>query len=231
MRPSWNSIVVTDALVVLDMTRVLLVRHGQSVANCEKFFAGSLDSPLTALGVSQAELTAQYIANNYQVDGVYSSDLQRAYITAKALADRIGQQVIALQDLREINGGQWQGRKFEILPQMFPQSYGLWLSDIGNAACDGGESVAQMQSRVMNALHRIVLDNPGKTVVIATHGTPIRSIQCACEGKSLAQMKDVKWVSNASVSQLIFEDNRFRIEQISYDAHLGQLTSVLPANC
>ena len=179
----------------------------------------------------QAELTANYIVQNFHVDGVYSSDLQRAFMTAKVLADRLGQQVIACPDLREIYGGQWEGKPFDQLQILCPKTYGTWLSDIGNAVCDGGESVAQMQLRVVEALKRIALDNPGKTLALVCHGTPIRSVQCLCEGKTLSEMKDVKWVSNASVSQLVFEDNRFYMEQISSDDHLGELISVLPANC
>ena len=64
-----------------------MIRHGQSCANVEKYFAGHLNSPLTALGVSQAQLTAQYIFQHYCVDHVYASDLDRAYLTGKAVAD------------------------------------------------------------------------------------------------------------------------------------------------
>ena len=60
------------------MTRLLFVRHGQSEANLEGVFAGQIDPALTELGYRQAECTAEFIAKTYQVDAVYSSDLQRA---------------------------------------------------------------------------------------------------------------------------------------------------------
>lgn len=216
---------------MLDMTRLLLVRHGQSQTNLDGIFAGSWDSPLTDLGVRQAELTAEHIAKHYCVDCVYASDLQRAFVTGKTVADQFGLDVTVVTGMREIHGGLWEHRPFDLLPQEFPESYGVWLQDIGNATCDGGESVSELQQRVLTALFQIAEENPEKTVVIATHGTPIRAIQCFCEGKTLNEMKDIKWVSNASITEILFENNRLQIENVSYDAHLGMLTSVLPATC
>lgn len=213
------------------MTRIVLVRHGQSVANVEKFFAGHYDSPLTALGFQQAALTARYIASHYKVDMVYASDLQRAYATGKAIADCFCLGVVKESSFREINAGLWEKMPYEQLPVLFPDSYSVWLHNIGKVKCDGGESVAQLQKRVVDAVFSVAEKHPDSTVVIATHATPIRAVQCFCEGKSLDEMKDVPWVSNASVTELVYEDNQLRLEQVSYDLHLGQLKSVLPDKC
>lgn len=213
------------------MNRVLMIRHGQSCANVEKFFAGHLNSPLTALGVRQAELTAQYIFRHYQVDCVYASDLDRAYMTGKAVADLFGLPVTKEPCFREIYAGQWEGEPYESLPKRFSETYCVWLTDIGHAVCDGGESVAILHNRVVEAMERICRNNPDKTIVVATHATPIRTFQCHCEGKSLDCLKDVPWVSNASVSSFLYENGVFKKEFVSYEAHLGQLTSVLPKNC
>ena len=67
-------------------TTLIIVRHGESEANGSKRFAGHLDIPLSAKGLKQAELTAGYIKENYHVDAVYASDLQRAYHTALPIA-------------------------------------------------------------------------------------------------------------------------------------------------
>ena len=213
------------------MTRIVLVRHGQSVANVEKFFAGHYDSPLTALGFQQAALTARYIASHYKVDMVYASDLQRAYATGKAIADCFCLGVVKESSFREINAGLWEKMPYEQLPERLPDSYSVWLNNIGKVTCDGGESVAQLQKRVVDAVFSVAEKHPDSTVVIATHATPIRAVQCFCEGKSLDEMKDVPWVSNASVTELVYEDNQLRLEQVSYDLHLGQLKSVLPDKC
>lgn len=211
------------------MTRLLIVRHGNSQANAQGIFAGFTDSPLTELGLLQAEKTASYIAENYQVDAVYASDLQRAFVTGKAVADKLGLPVTPTKAMREIFAGQWEGQAFDELDKL--PSYHTWKTDIGNATCDGGESVRQLQSRVLTELTRIARENPGKTVVIVSHGTPIRAIQCFCQGKSLEEMKDIPWVSNASVTELCYEDEKFTPVSVGYDAHLEGVRSVLPANC
>ena len=91
---------------------MILVRHGESDANIKKIFAGHLDIDLTNRGYEQAELAAQYIRENYVVDKIYSSDLKRAYNTAKVIAKRFDLPIEALTELREIDAGDWQGKRF-----------------------------------------------------------------------------------------------------------------------
>ena len=92
------------------MTRLILVRHGQSQANEKRNFAGQTDSPLTDLGKEQALLTAEYISENYKVDVVYASDLQRAYYTGQKIAEKCGVPIIKCQGLREIFVGEWENK-------------------------------------------------------------------------------------------------------------------------
>ncbi len=180
------------------MTTFLLIRHGESMANTEKRFAGHLDIPLSPLGEQQAEITATHIAAHYAVDAVYASDLQRAYHTGKAVADKLHIPIYADKALREICAGDWESVSFDDLQTRFPSTYAVWLSDIGNAVCDNGETVAGLQERFLTALRRIASENDGKTIAIATHATPIRSLQCHCEGKPLGEMYAVPWATNAS---------------------------------
>lgn len=210
------------------MTTLLLIRHGESLANVEGRFAGHLDAPLSATGQAQAAITAEYIRSHYTVDDVYASDLARAFDTGKAVADRFGLPTNPDSDLREIFAGDWEGAVYDELPKQFPASFHTWLTDIGNAVCDGGESVAHLQGRVLTALRRIAAEHDGQTVVVATHATPIRSLQCFCEGKTLDGMKTVPWVSNASVTVVECEQGVLRLLEVGKDAHLGQQRTAFP---
>ena len=212
------------------MTKLLIIRHGQSQANLDGIFVGHVNSPLSPLGMEQAEITASYIVENFHVDAVYASDLQRAFYTGKTVADQLKLPVTADPQLREIFAGDWETVKFDTLSTEYGEPYQLWLRDIGNAQCPNGESVAQLQERFAAALTRIATENQGKTVVIATHATPIRTFMCYCAECSLSEMKNIPWVSNASVTIVEFENNRFRIVTPGYDAHLGELRSALPKN-
>ena len=163
------------------MTKFLFVRHGESDGNRYRLFTGQGDLPLTELGHRQAEAAADYIVKTYgnTIDAAYASDLSRAWDTGKAAADRLGLTMIPDRGLREINSGAWEGVSFADLPVRFQEDFALWMQDIGRSRCTGGESVAELSERVYAAVVRIAEENPGKTVLIATHATPIRTLQCS----------------------------------------------------
>lgn len=212
------------------MTKIIFIRHGQSMANLDGRFVGHIDAPLSELGKNQAVESAKYVAENYKADKVYASDLKRAYYTGKAVADLINTEVIKEKNLREIYAGKWEGEKFDDLVVKFPKTYGLWLENIGKANPEGGESVENLQKRVVDAVTKIAKENEGKEVVIATHATPIRVFETFVKGKTLDEMKDIPWVSNASVTVADFDGEKFTFEKIGYDAHLGAMKTVLPKN-
>lgn len=212
------------------MTRFLLIRHGESEANREGYFAGQSDALLLDRGLVQAELTADFIAESYKVDKIFASDLRRSYDTALAVARRVGLPVETDARLREIYSGKWQGKRFEDITSEFCDSYGVWLHDIGRAVCDGGESVRELGERVCDALLDIARLCDGETVVVATHATPIRAVQCKVATGGFEGMKDIPWVSNASVTELIFDGGEWTLGRIGQDKHLSDLKTVFGAN-
>ena len=212
------------------MTTLILIRHGESEANRNNVFAGHINPDLQNKGLKQAERTAKYITENYKVDKIYSSDLQRAFKTAKALGELLNLEVIAKESLREIYAGEWENMKFDDLSVLFPAEFEAWTTNIGYAVCPNGESVKQLGERVMSALAKIAEENNGKTVVIATHTTPIRVAQSIVQTGGLDEMKNIPWVSNASVTVFEYENKSFKAMKISEDAHLSELRTALPDN-
>lgn len=212
------------------MTTLLLVRHGLSEANAKGFFAGQMDVPLLEIGQQQAELTARHLTARYHIDKIYASDLQRAYDTGLAAGKMLHMDVIWDPRLREIYAGNWQGVAFDTLVARYPEGYKTWRQDIGHAHPDGGESVAQMGQRFVDALTDLARENPGKTLLIATHATPIRAMQCYVANGSFGAMKDIPWVSNASYCVLTYDGGIWKFEAVSQDAHLADLKTVFPGN-
>lgn len=212
------------------MTRFILIRHGQSEANLHELFAGHFDAPLTDIGHAQAAATAKYVKEHYSVDAVYGSDLKRAFFTGKATADLCGLEIIPDEGLREIYEGAWRGEKFTDLPVKYPEDFKVWLSDIGRARCTGGESTEELLARVKRTLVRIAEENDGRTVVIATHATPIRVMQSFVQTGSLDAMQNIPWVTNASVSELEYDNGNWNFVSVSYDKHLGDLWTERPRN-
>ena len=212
------------------MTTLLLVRHGLSLANREKFFAGQADVPLLPMGQLQARATGAFLREHYAAHKVYASDLVRAGETGQILAEILGCPLETDKGLREIYAGAWQEKTFDYLTEHYPEGYGVWRQDIGKAQCPQGESVAEMGLRVREALTRICRDNPGKTLVIATHATPIRAMESWAKFLDFSRMGELPWVSNASVTELFYEDGVWQLGKVSQDSHLQDLRTVFPAN-
>lgn len=209
---------------------LILVRHGESRANNDKFFAGQLDVELSSLGVKQAEITAEYVTNAYKIDKIYSSTLRRAFCTAMAISKRTGLDIIPCKELCEIYSGDWQGLHFDELQERFADSYGVWVNDIGHAVCPSGESVKELSCRVLGAIERIAFENPNGTVVVTTHATPIRAVLCKLRGYDVSDMRKIPWGSNASVTVLEFDGKNWSIKLESNDDHLADLKTRFPSN-
>lgn len=209
-------------------THIYLIRHGESEANKIDAFAGHSLFDLTEQGRAQARKVAEYLAT-VQADVIYASDLPRAYHTALPTAERKGMEIIKNQNLREIDAGDWDGRTFDDLEQNDP-NYPLWRSDIGRACPTNGESVAHLWSRVMRELESIAQRHDGQSVFVFTHATPIRAFAAACAGKTPDTMRDIPWMSNASVTHAVYEDGKFRMIEYSRDDFMGDLVTVLAAN-
>ncbi len=205
------------------------IRHGQSLGNKTKTFLGHTDLDLSELGYRQAECTAKFL-NNIDIDVVYSSDLLRAYSTCKEYLKLNSKTAVKTQALREIFAGNWEGRTFDDIQANFKESYSVWLTDIGNACPDNGESVKDLGNRVVKYISEIAENNDGKSVAVFTHATVIRAFFNIAYGNALDEMKNIPWSTNASVSVAKYEKGQFSVVDYSIDSHLSELKSSFPAN-
>lgn len=212
------------------MTTLILERHAESMANLANVFAGHSDHDLSPRGRRQAELTAAHIAAHYPIDAIYSSDLPRTRQTAAPVSEKTGLPVRTDPGLREIFAGDWEGITFDRLPELYPAEYAHWMRDIGSAGCVGGETTAALAERVMAALTRIAEENYGKTVLVVTHATPVRTAVCLMGGHPLSEMQHIPWVSNASLTTAEYENGRWTLKKISEDEQLADLRTALPDN-
>lgn len=211
-------------------TRIYFVRHGESESNLIHQFAGSLDMPLTCKGRAQATATADFLSE-MPFTAVYTSDLSRAYETGQHIADKKGIPLIPDRRLREIFAGDWEGETYSDLELKFPDSYGVWRTQIGLAQCPAGESVMQLQQRIKDCVDEIVLRHPNQTICITTHATPIRVMECLWAQTPLTLMHTIPWVGNASVTIAEYsEPEKARLLERDITDHLGQLRTVLANN-
>lgn len=212
-------------------TTIYLIRHGESEANERDVFLGHYDLPLTQNGRNQAAMTAAYLAEYAPVpDAIYTSDLKRAYETAQYTAERLHKTVITEKELREIDAGDWDNRSFDDLSKHFAESYHTWITDIGHARCDGGESVEELRERVVSYIIQIAQIHDGGVLFLFTHATPIRAFAAHCLRKTHEEMKTVPWATNASVTKAVFEAAEFRLVEYSRDDFMGDSVTKLPEN-
>ncbi|MBR2926593.1 MAG: histidine phosphatase family protein [Clostridia bacterium] len=210
------------------MTTLLLIRHGQSNSNLEKIFTGQTETVLTPLGHAQAEAVAARLAE-YPIDHIYSSDLVRVLQTAAPTAERFGKPVIPSKELREIFAGEWEGRSYEYLREHYPDSYRAWREDIGRAHPDGGESTAELSSRVYAEVDRIASLHQGQCVAIFTHATPLRMLGARWHGLAPERAAEVPWCPNASLTVVEIDgDGKTNLILYGDDSHQGDLASRFP---
>ena len=207
------------------MTKFIIVRHGQSKANEGGFLAGVSDVPLSALGEKQANAVCQYILNKYKIDAIYSSPLERACNTVKGVADALNLPIIKESELREFDFGELEGLTLEQIKNDFDDEYSKWASDPGVFVPRGGESMAHLQSRVIEKLKEIGKKEDGKIVLIGSHSSVIRALQCYIQGLPLEKMKNTPWVVNASFAEINFDGENFYIFKYGFDGHLIGLQS------
>lgn len=213
------------------MTTVILVRHGQSEGNLLGEFHGQYNSDLTEKGHAQAECTANYL-DSYHIDKIYSSDIRRAYSTALHTAKHKQVNVIMSEGMREIRAGKWEQMKFTDIEKEYPELYHTWYHNISKCRLPDGETVEQLYNRVIKTFEEIVSENDGKTIMIATHATPIRSLLCHFAGCKITEMNNIKWVPNASVTVVECDGGKYNIVLKGEHSHLDKegLLTELPKN-
>lgn len=202
------------------MTKFIIVRHGQSKANESGYLVGCTEAPLSKLGEKQAKAVSEYILKSYKVDVIYSSPLSRACNTVKGVADSLNLPIITENELREFNFGEWEGLTHEEIKNNFDNGYSKWAKDPGTVIPQGGESMTQLQSRVVEKLKEIGKNEDGKTVLIGSHSSVIRALQCYIQGLPLTKMKNTPWVVNGSLAEINFDGENFYIFKYGFDGHL-----------
>jgi broad specificity phosphatase PhoE len=156
-------------------TRLLLLRHGQTELSVQRRYSGRGNPELTETGRRQADAAARYLAERGGIAAVITSPLQRSYDTAAAAAKALGLDVAVDEDLIETDFGAWEGLTFLEAAERDPDLHGRWLRDT-TLRPPGGESFDDVAHRVRRAQDRIIAGHPGKTVLVVSHVTPIKTL-------------------------------------------------------
>ncbi|MCX5378613.1 bifunctional RNase H/acid phosphatase [Streptomyces sp. NBC_00091] len=156
----------------------VLLRHGETALTPQKRFSGSggTDPELSPAGRRQAAAVAEALAARGTVQAVVSSPLLRCRETAQAVADRLGLPVTVEEGLRETDFGAWEGLTFAEVRERFPDDLQAWLDSPKAAPTGGGESFTAVTRRVSAARDRLLSAHAGRTVLLVTHVTPVKTL-------------------------------------------------------
>ena len=185
-------------------TTLLLLRHGQTPLSIERRFSGIGDPELTEVGRAQAAAAASRLATS-AATSIVSSPLARARQTAQAVADALGLPVEVDEGLRETDFGDWEGHSFSEVRKKWPREMEAWLASTA-VAPPFGESFDETTTRVRQARDRVLNRHSGKTVVVVSHVTPIKTlVRIALEAPpsalyrmhlDLACLSEIQWFAD-----------------------------------
>ncbi|MFJ8646439.1 bifunctional RNase H/acid phosphatase [Streptomyces sp. NPDC093546] len=199
----------------------VLLRHGETALTPEKRFSGSggSDPELSAVGLRQAEAVASALAARGTIQDIVSSPLRRCRQTAEAVAARLGLDVRIEDGLRETDFGAWEGLTFAEVRERYPDDLNAWLSS-AKSAPTGGESFAATARRVAATRDELTARHAGRTVLLVTHVTPIKTLIRLALGappESLFRME----LSAASLSAVAYyKDGNASVRLLNDTSHL-----------
>ncbi|MCS6873727.1 MAG: histidine phosphatase family protein [Pyrinomonadaceae bacterium] len=210
----------------MKLTRLFLVRHGQSEKNAERRFGGHSATPLSALGKRQALATAKALEKE-RIDLIFSSDLVRAVQTAEPLSKLLKVEVQKTQAFRERNVGVLEGLTFEEAAQKYPEDYQALITRDFLHVIKNGESYFQLLQRVSTKLEQILAENEGKNIVIFTHTGVICFTSLYLLGAINENTKNTPWLvtSNCGICKFEFRGRKnVRLLAFNETSHLEKIT-------
>ena len=190
--------------------RICLIRHGETDWNVSRRIQGQTDIPLNDNGCAQAHAMSSK-AGGYRFDRIYSSDLGRAYDTARVLADRCGLEVSAMQELRERHFGCLQGLTAAEAAMRYPQAYAGHKSRDPDCNFESGESLLQFDRRVNGALEALIDRHIGQTLAVVSHAGVLDVVYRKATGRALQAPRDFP-IPNCALNWFIFDEQGWHLE-------------------
>ena len=210
----------------MPVTKLFLVRHGQSAGNAEGRFGGHSPTPLSDLGRQQAELTAQALGRE-KIHVIYSSDLHRAVQTAEPLAKLLDLPIITTPAFRERKVGVLEGLTFDESKAAHPKDYYALVNRSVHHVITDGESYRQLLKRATKELHEVLRTHQGENVVIYSHTGAICFLTLYLVGAITRYTRTTPWLvtSNCGINRFeIRSRSNIRVHAFNDTRHLQQIT-------
>jgi probable phosphoglycerate mutase len=219
------------------VTRVVAIRHGETVWNAEMRMQGQLDTVLSERGRWQAARVAEALADS-GIEAIIASDLARAFDTAQAIANRLGLQIAIDRGLRERSFGIFEGYTYTEIGARWPVEAERWRHHDPDFGPDEGETLRAFDARAVTTAMRIAASYAGRSIAIVTHGGVLDCLYRVAAGIGLGPPRS--WdLGNAAINRLLYTPRGFTLVGWSDTAHLegeapldddGEGTEAVPAS-
>lgn len=185
---------------------IILVRHGETEWNAGEIFRGRADIPLNETGLKQAALAAEYLKDE-KIDVIYSSPLRRSLKTAEAIAAHHKLPVTAVENLNDIDFGEWEGLTVAQVKERYDDVYQDWLDTPEQVKIPGGESLDDVKNRALPFVQSAVIRVGDGKIVFVSH----RAVHKVLISALLTLDNSAFWnfkIDTAGITRFMFDGNR-----------------------
>ncbi len=186
------------------MTKLYLMRHGETEWNASSKVQGTTDVKLNEKGLIQAELVAKRLAKE-NIDALYTSSLIRAKTTTEKIAKELKLESKELHEYREICLGPWQGLTINEINEKYAEHYRIYREKPSEFNMPGAETFLQVTERFCKAVSNTIIENKDKNIAIVSHGTAIKAAIINILGIDIDYYNKFR-IDNASISILQFSE-------------------------
>jgi probable phosphoglycerate mutase len=206
------------------LSRLILIRHGETAWNAEGRMQGHEDVPLNRVGCAQAAALGARFAGE-TVHAVYSSDLARALQTAQRITAVTGHPVLRDARLRERNLGVLQGVLRDCAHETVGEVYASYRGSDPDYVIPRGESTRQFAARVLACMGELLERHTGETVVVVSHGGVLDQVYRHALGLPISGPRAFT-LGNTSVNRVEVEAGRWRLGEWGDVRHLERALSL-----
>jgi broad specificity phosphatase PhoE len=203
------------------LTRLYLVSCAQTLLGKEGVFETGASHRLSREGMKHARLLARRLQEE-RIESFYSSPWGGALQTASILAARHRRGVIRIRELEDMDYGQWSEKTADELKEGDPDAFITWQFEPHNHRMPGGETIREVQDRVVPALERIVEVEAGGGVCVVSHPVPVKTAMCHYMDHDLSLIWLTPRQASTTLNVIDFDDDEARVVEAGSTEHLGE---------
>jgi len=213
----------------MESTRILAIRHGETAWNVDTRIQGQLNIGLNNTGLWQAQQVGKALADE-PIAAIYSSDLDRAFITAESIAKSnhalisTPRQTGIVQPhtgLRERHFGHFEGMTWAEIEDKWPSDAHLWRSRDPHWAPQSGESLVVLNERIAQCVRAIASQHLGEQIVLVAHGGVLDVLYRLATGQD-TQAPRTWHLGNAAINRLLWTPQGLSLVGWGDVAHLQE---------